>query len=407
MLLHTYDQFESAAVFYERAGLLERDFRWPYLRALTLADMGDTEGALAGLAEALAINPDYVRARIRSAELLLAAGRLEEAGVALDGLDESMSNRPEPAFLRGQLALRTGDAEAAIAAFESVRAVSGDFTALHHALAQAHRISGDVEAVQRHTDLAERSRDARANVADPVMARVLALNISATARIERARRLAMRGDNAGALQVLERALADSPDLLEVHVTLAGLFAGQRAFDRADEHLAKAKAIDPSHPNVYYSTGIARLAEERLVEAEEAFRRTLELDPRDANAWTQLGLVHEMRGRDDEAERYFTRALEEDPWHRQGSWMLGRHLLGKGQAGAAIEHLAPLRALRDPSSGAILLDLGRAYLELGRKQEAASALREAVEASRAFGDSAAGSSAGSLLLRVERELAAAD
>lgn len=399
MLLHAYDQFASAEVYYRRAELLDSDFRWPYLRALVLADQGRLDDALASLDAALTIDPTYPRAHIKRAEWLLAAGRLEECEARLAVLEAEQPERPEPKFLRGQLALRQGDADAAIAALEAVRSSSGDFPALHHALAQAHRLKGDDEAVRRHSELAERSRGSRAAVPDPVMAKVLALDISTTTRIERARGYAARGDGARALRTLQRALADDPDGLEVHVSIAGLLAGMREFQRADEHLELAAQLDPQHPNVHYSTGIVRLNEGRLLEAERAFRRTLELDPASADASTQLGLVQELRGDPQAAADNYRRALAQDPYHRQASWLLGRQLQREGKAQEAIARLAPLRAQRDPSTAAILVDLGRAYADSGDDQSAADVLREAVDAADAFGDADSRRSAQALLLQV--------
>ncbi|MEM6640824.1 MAG: tetratricopeptide repeat protein [Pseudomonadota bacterium] len=400
MLLHTYDLLNGAVVFYKRAALLEDSFRWPYLRAVALAELGEIDAAIADLDTTLALEPDYLRADIRRAELTLAAGRLDEADAALKRIARALPDRPEPKFLAGQLALRRGQAESAIAAFEDVRRTSGDFTALHHALAQAHRLLGDPDAMRYHTNLAERSRDARATVPDPVMSEVLALDISTTARINRARRLAMRGKEDAALQELEAALTDTPDQVEIHITLAGMMGGRGDFARADQHIARALEIDATHPGVHYSRGVARIAEKRLVDAESSFRKTLSLDPQHADALTQLGIVQAMRGKDDKAARYFREALVKDPWNRQASWLLGRHLLAQGQPDAAIELLSPLGVLRDPSLGAILMDLARAQLAVGNRQAAVEALQSAMDAARQFGDSATSSAARTLLVSVK-------
>lgn len=401
MLLHTYDQLESADVYYQRAALLDTgDFRWPYLRALTRAALGDLDDALAQLRRAIAIDPGYPRAQIRLAELLLASGRQDETIDVLDKLGRDYPGGAEAYFIRARLALRLRDPQAAIAALEKVQSISGNFGALHQAFAQAYRQIGNEAETLKHSQLAEQYHDTRADIADPVMTSVLALNLSTTKRLERARGFASHGNLQRAREILDRALADDPDSLPVHVTLAGLYAGSGDFGRADQHLEIANSIDPQHPQLYYSTGVARLAEQRFTEAKQAFARALELDPDNADTRVQLGLAQEMSGQTDRAIENYRGALEINRWHRQANWLLGRQLLLAGRPGEAIGHLEPLRAARDPSSASILLDLARAYQASGSEEDALGVLREAIAIAKQFGDKRSGLAARGLLRRLE-------
>ena len=368
--------------------------------------LGLPDEALPLVRVAIEIDPDYARARFRQAELLLELGQLEECREVIAGLQRDFADRPEPDFILGQLENRDGRPQEAIAAFERVRGRSGDFGALHYGLAQAYRQLGDPVATQRHTDLFEQYKETRAGVPDPVLAEVRRLNISETKLIERARGFAARGENQRAHALLMEALATSPESFAAHISLVGLYATRGDFARADEHLAMAAKIEPGHPQVYYNTGIARMAEQRLVEAESAFKQSLEVEPNRADAHTQLGLIDDQAGRDRQAREHYGDALAIDPWHRQSNWLLGRNRLAADDAAGAVDVLERVRSVRDPITAQILVDLARAYAALGRSEEALAVGREAIEAAEQFDDSSQRAQARALIRRLERDTAGA-
>ena len=79
MTLHTYEEYEGAAVCYERARRLAPDeFRWVYYLGIVQGALGKHGEASALFNEATRRRPDYLPARLRLADSLLAMGqRLE------------------------------------------------------------------------------------------------------------------------------------------------------------------------------------------------------------------------------------------------------------------------------------------------------------------------------------------
>src|SRR5260370_5550150 len=80
MLLHAFEQYESAAIWYRRARILDPNrFQWAYYLGLTQVINGKSEDAAATLSDAIRLDPAYLPARLKLAEVLLTLGRLDES----------------------------------------------------------------------------------------------------------------------------------------------------------------------------------------------------------------------------------------------------------------------------------------------------------------------------------------
>ena len=80
MHLTVYGKHGAADVLYQRArALAPGDFRWTYYLAITLLELGRPDEATAMFREALKIDPEYVKARIQLAWLLLQSSDTEES----------------------------------------------------------------------------------------------------------------------------------------------------------------------------------------------------------------------------------------------------------------------------------------------------------------------------------------
>src|SRR5262249_25620076 len=80
MVLQTYEEYELAAAVYERARRLQpNEFQWVYLLAICQTALGKQEEAVKTLREALQKKPEYLPAKLRLADLLLAANDLSES----------------------------------------------------------------------------------------------------------------------------------------------------------------------------------------------------------------------------------------------------------------------------------------------------------------------------------------
>ncbi len=403
MLLYAYEQYDSAAIMFDRAGALKpRAFEWHYLSGRAKAELGQTDAAEASMLRALELNPEYGPINVQLAELYLKVSRDAEARAAVERVLTTEPNRPEAHFILAKLAGREGEAEQAIGHLQRVEQLSGPFAALHYQYSQMNRMLGQHEKADFHLARYEQMREITAGVVDPVMGNVHALNISVDQLVTRAKALVDRGDTGNALVLLEQAVQNDPDSLAAHVTLVGVYASGRRFADADRHIAAATAIDPDHPKLHYAIGIARLIEDRRTEATMAFERSLSIDPRNADTHVQLGMLLEQQQRDNEAIAKYRDALTHAPENRVAHWRLGRALLNRGDASGAIEHLETIRERVDPASPEILLDLGKAYADAGRSDEAMAALEESIELSNRFDNFPTANLARSMLGKLQRQ-----
>ena len=80
MLLQAFSQFESAELCYQRARILDpKRFQWAYYLGLTQSLDGKNEDASRTLQDAVRLDPQYLPARLKLAEVLLTLGRMDES----------------------------------------------------------------------------------------------------------------------------------------------------------------------------------------------------------------------------------------------------------------------------------------------------------------------------------------
>jgi spermidine synthase len=179
---------------------------------------------------------------------------------------------------------------------------------------------------------------------------------------------------------------------------------------AREQFALALRYEPERLESLVGEGAAALFLGRLEEADRDLSRAVELYPEAVGALYRLGLVREAQGKTDEAEKLYRRAAELEPIQPAPHALLGRRLLDRGEAGAALDELNRAVALGEASEGALL---GRvdALLALRRPREALDAARDAVQFFPASADvyealaraaEAAGSTAEAASARMRRE-----
>ncbi|MEM7082115.1 MAG: tetratricopeptide repeat protein [Pseudomonadota bacterium] len=359
-LLYTYDQFESAAVLFERAAALQpREFIWPYLSGRARAELGQTERAEQSLTRALALESRYAPINVHLAELYLKANQDAAARDAAERILEHAPERPEAHFILAKLAVRDGKFTQALARLQRVEQLSGRFAALHYQYSQTYRMLNQPDQADVHLRLYEQLREVTADIKDPVMGEVHALNQSVDYLVSQAKWHVANGRNEPGLALLERAVENNPQSLAAHVTLVGVYSSNRRFADADRHIAAASAIDENHPKLQYAIGVARMIEERRTEATRAFERALRADPQNVDAHVQIGVLLEQQRQPERAARRYERALDLKPAHRVAHWRLGRLKLNQNDATGALAHLTQIRSLVDPASPEILLDLARA------------------------------------------------
>lgn len=112
-------------------------------------------------------------------------------------------------------------------------------------------------------------------------------------------------------------------------------------------------------------------------SRQQLRNQLEIatnNPRDADAHYQLGLIYQQRRQTTEAIARFKRAVEIDPAEADPHFQLGRIAREQKRIEEAIGYLTKAAALDDKlGQSDVWRELGAAYFEAGKMEEAAAAL----------------------------------
>ncbi len=315
-LYHAYDLTAAAAAHYENARRLEpNDFRWVYLLGLARQTRGEDS----------------------------------TCAFALRGL--------------GEIALRGGDAPAAVGLFQDALTLQPRAASLHFLVATALKEAGEPDAAAAHLELYS---DVPVELADP-LAEAMAAEASGAAtwllrghtslkegRLREAvlsyrRALELDPENVAGRESLAFALADLGEVegslaelrrladggggsARTHFLLGRLLAGRGDDLAAVEHYRQAVELNPADEDALFNTAstLARLGD--FEAAAAGYDRLLRLDSRDVEARYRRALVLQALGRLPEALAELERASADEP----GNEEIRARLLAVRQAAAARE-----------------------------------------------------------------------
>ena len=144
-----------------------------------------------------------------------------------------------------------------------------------------------------------------------------------------------------------------------------------------EYAGKALALDDSIPQIYLTRSILYLSQRQHQAALEAAQRTVEVHPNYADGQATLAFIQSYSGKLDEALESLDRAMQINP---QGTGVYlaieGRILFLMGRYNDAIRVLE-LAQERNPAFDRIHLHLAAALAGLGRLEDAAWSVEEAL------------------------------
>jgi Flp pilus assembly protein TadD len=103
-----------------------------------------------------------------------------------------------------------------------------------------------------------------------------------------------------------------------HLSFGSVFFQRGYFDQAEASFRLALRDDPSSAEAYYGLGSVFLKQDKTKEARDSFERAVKLNANYpdtlANAWNNLGLLATREGHSAEAIGHFQEALQHNPDH---------------------------------------------------------------------------------------------
>ena len=255
--------------------------------ALTLAEAGRPEEAIAAWTEALRVWPDCLEAHNDLGNLLLQLGRVDEAGRHYSAAVRLEADFPAPYNNLANLLAGRGH--------------FADALELYH---RALRL--DPDAAEAH----------------------LGLGLL----------LARTGDLPTAVEHYREALRRRPDLPEVYINLGLALKEQGRVSEAIEHYAAALRLRPQDARTYHNLGVALQESGRIDEALEAYETALELEPKLALTHRRLGQILFERERLPEAQEHLSAARRLRPDDVAATYILAQVLEKQGDLVGAVEVL---------------------------------------------------------------------
>ena len=221
----------------------------------------------------------------------------------------------------------------------------------------------------------------------------------------------MRGRHKNALEPLSKCLQIAPDDAQVHNNLGSAFLELGRFKEADESFRQALELNPDYVQAHTNRGTCLLELGRFEEAIESYRQTLALKPDFSLAHNNLGNAYKAKGdftrakdcymralalnpnlpqaslnlglvldqyfdEKNEAKKYYQKELSLDPNNAEAHQGYGNFLVKYGST-QGLKHLEMARQLK-PNLKNLQSQLGTAYLEFGKKNEAISSLKIALK-----------------------------
>jgi Flp pilus assembly protein TadD len=169
----------------------------------------------------------------------------------------------------------------------------------------------------------------------------------------------------------------APDSAQMHQVMAHEEARQGNNAGAKEQFEKALAADPKLPGIHFETAeLLSLSEDPKVkdEAESEYKAALKENPQDAKADTRLGDIANRHGDPEQALRYYSSAVELEPGDAEANFGLAKALIAKNEQAKALPVLE--RAVQlEPTNAAAHFRLSTLYRELGRTEDAQREVEE--------------------------------
>ena len=184
------------------------------------------------------------------------------------------------------------------------------------------------------------------------------------------------GDLAAAAASYGRALKLNPDQSGAHYNLGNIYAARGDDDQAIACFRRAVALAPRHANTINNLGLALQRRGQLDEAIELLKRAAEIDPRGTDALANLALALNARKMASDALAVSRKAVAERPGSALAHRVHSMILKGEGELDAAVSELRHALALEPQSAEAYNL-LGNALKGLGRPRDAIAAFDRAL------------------------------
>lgn len=366
-LYHANGFYAEASACYH--GLLRADpknARWPHAFASILAGYGKLEEAAVLWRQAVALAPTYMPARLRLGDVLLKDNQLDEAAAIYQEALRQDPRQPYALLGVGRVHFARGEWARARDPLEQAASLTNQKLAYDLLPTVYERLGDNARAAAMRGRA--KAMGSYADTPDPWLDEML-LACFDTYRLAVASGAAKHGgDRRLAMQMLERALALSPESAPVHFQLGLNFLETKEYTKARHHLEQCTRLAPDmgdgwiHLSILLATVGDRAGSERILaeglarnpgspglhlerakrladagrheEAIAAYRESFRLRPDEAGPLISIATILINLGREDEAVAELRRAVEAEPDFPPALSILAFHAISIGDRSEA-------------------------------------------------------------------------
>jgi predicted Zn finger-like uncharacterized protein len=273
---------------------------------------------------------------------------------------------PAPVFFQGALSQRAGDLDKARGRYEEALGRDGAHVPSLLERSRVAYLTGRLDGVNEGAqkilgELAERSSKRERSQAQLL----LGLGLSA------------RRETKGAAEAMIESLKIDPTNPDALKALGEEFFRAGRFEDALTYYTTNAGLSQTDPEVMLGVVKSFTGLNKLSEASQKLEAGAKAFPTDPRFPFFLGLIKEKEGDWAGAEKQYRSANQVDPSFSRGRVRLALLLLRDGkkeEASALLTEAEQAGALRDP---AVAVDIGQAYLLMGREEKALQALNRAL------------------------------
>lgn len=356
--------------------------QWPHHLANVLAGGGRLEEAVRYWNETIALQPDYIPARLKSADALRKLNRREEA---VHAYLEILVQQPANVYaLLGLAVIEVESAHwtAAQQRLEAAIAADNSFWGAFSLLSTVAEHLGDAalaERARRRADEIGRFRDAP----DPWTESLVEFCYDVYRLQVIASTIATTGNPRGAVAPLERAVQLAPEDARTHRHLGKVYLMINDVPRAREQFERSLVLEPNEPTTYvemekvykanndvngaetllatglkncvdapalhYEYALVLVALGRVEEAVPHLERARDLAPENIGTYEKLSMAFFRLGKIGEGMAALEDGLKHDPNNGPLIMMRGRYAIQAGEAAAAENDLKRARQLGAPDA----------------------------------------------------------
>ena len=356
-------KYREAAIQYLNALKVDKNFADAhYALAQAYEHLSQFSGAYAELARTVELQPTNYKARIDLGNLLIAAGKIDEAQVQADAVMAAQPNNPDVYAMLSAIAARRGQKDQALIEMQRAIELDPNRAAFHEDLAllqsgdpsQAASVEDelkkavalDPKSVNAKLFLAEfYARNNRWSDAEKAGWDAVATDPKSLAARENVANIILKeGDRARAEEVLRQAskdLANDPQGVRI---LADYYAGSGQMDKAKAEFSSLATKYPKNISVLKGYVRVLLEVKDYGTAQTVVAGLLKTHPKDPEVAGLNGIVLLNAGKASDAVNALQNAVKDSPKDAFLQYWLGRAALAKGDIDLAEKSLRQAASL---------------------------------------------------------------